>query len=83
MLEEVQASCSQRRTAASCEQCGTTRDQVQQEKQRVEEEQAAQALARQQETEMLDLKKRFELEYPEMEKYLVGFTTNGYRQFVG
>jgi lipid II:glycine glycyltransferase (peptidoglycan interpeptide bridge formation enzyme) len=59
------------------------REQVQQEKQRVEEELAAQALARQQETEMLMLKKRFEVEYPEMKIYLVGLTTHGYRQFVG
>jgi hypothetical protein len=59
------------------------REQVQQEKQRVEEELAAQARARQQETEMLMLKKRFEVEYPEMKIYLVGLTTDGYRQFVG
>lgn len=59
------------------------REQVQQEKQRVEEELAAQALARQQETEMLELKKRFAIEYPEMKKYLIPLTTHGYRQFVG
>lgn len=59
------------------------RDRVQKEKQRIEEELAAQALARQQETEKLELKSRFELEYPEMKQYLVGFTTDGYRQFVG
>jgi hypothetical protein len=32
---------------------------------------------------MLMLKKRFEVEYPEMKIYLVGLTTHGYRQFVG
>ena len=59
------------------------RDRVRSEKEQLEDEVLAQAIDRERERIMQMLRDRFDLEYPRMRKYLVGFTTDGYRQFAG
>lgn len=59
------------------------RDQLTRDKRYLEQLQGTRARARQEEIQYLTLKNRFELEYPEMKKYLVALTSHGYQQFVG
>ncbi len=59
------------------------RDRIRSEKEQLEDEVLAQAIDRERERIMQMLRDRFDLEYPRMRKYLVGFTSDGYMQFAG